>query len=1082
MTAMIQENPMKLPELKIKDAIQVGILQEPSLVLSASAGSGKTFSLVTFILGFLGQGSARPHELMAMSYTNDSASDLKDRIIRPLEKIATLSEKAWIPLLEPLRSDDWKVWDDACQAHKIDTEFAYAARQWKSSEGIMPSWTQSPRDARNYWVSIRREAELLPVSTIHGAALGIIGLSEKGIIEITHPKLTRLFKSVCRSTWKSLPEGLGEEMLSVMGHDWSRLAQIYDSFMDGQGNWRETWPPLASLETTAQRLIKEFNALVVEPLRLAKLTNAGAPYKNFKNIQYQLHPVPEITKGRAAIKQVARWNHLFFNKEESIKSHFVNDRPDLDSFVQGLRDYTDLLEQHVAQGLEKALIVFGKRKSQYHWMTYGDIVRQTCLYLSKNPLPVPPKLLLIDEYQDANPVQDTFLTYLRPDRLIVVGDTKQAIYSFRGGDSTLLRKKIQQAPEGQAYSLLTNYRSQAPIVELANFVVRSLFPKILPNYEIFDEDQRAKHPDHYQGATLGITLVKPEKNQGYDLTSAFPWITALAREEGWQQAGFGPAKDKVKPTRALLIARRTNVHKLMRHLRERGIEAMLRTNEGRLESPGVRLMNALLGFFAEPGEPRHLFVLLRSPWVGMTDQDLFKAARLCQEKECTQGLERLHYLIEQPSTYSKGLLWLASLEGHTTARLLSEGLMRQPGVLELINALQVYGRLEAERARRNLEEWMTATGELSDSPAVAYFQIQENYQASNKGDALLDEASIDLIVSTIHQSKGLEFDSVILPLFGTPPNRVPKGSLYSLNEDHVFKTGWSLGTLNGSQLRSIKSQTRAKELEDSTNLFYVAITRAKSRVMLIQKARVKTKNEWDGVPENRWVMPWHLNEEKARSNDWAVLGTEIREGISDIKIYDDHTPLTVDPVPSGFIPIAESSPHHPSRVDHGEKVFHESTTEEDRARRQGLALHELVRELLLIAPDARSTWLQPYRSIPFFEDVIPQAVRCIQKLEQQGWLSLPRRTEYPLEGTAVSLETGFADLVMWEPDRANPKRVIVVDYKRSIPDFKLDDYRKQVGRYMFRLQILHPEAQIEGYLYNVLTDTLESVPFADLDI
>ena len=1076
---------MKLPELKLKDAFQVGTLQEPSLVLSASAGSGKTFSLVTFILGFLGQGSARPHELMAMSYTNDSASDLKDRIIRPLEKIATLSERAWLPLLEPLRSDDWKAWDAACQVHEIDTEFAYAARQWKSSEGVWPAWTQSPRDARNYWVSIRREAQLLPVTTIHGAALGIIGLPEKGIIEITHPKLTRLLKSVCRTTWKSLPEGLGEEMLSAVGHDWSRLAQIYDSFMDGQGNWRETWPPLGSLETTAQRLVKDFNALVVEPQRLAKLTKAGAPHQHFQNILTHLRPVPATTKGRAAIKQIARWNDLFFNDEESIKSYFTDDRPDLDDFVQALRDYTDLLEQHVAQGLEKALMVFGKRKSQYHWMTYGDIVRQTCQYLSKNPLPTPPKLLLIDEYQDANPVQDTFLTYLRPDRLIVVGDTKQAIYSFRGGDSTLLRNKIQQAPEGQAYSLLTNFRSRAPIVGLANFVVRSLFPKILPNYEIFDEDQRAEHLDHQQGATLGITLVKPEKNQGYDLTSAFPWITALAREEGWRQAGFGPTVDKAKPTRALLIARRTNVHKLMRHLRERGIEAMLRTNEGRLESPGVRLMNALLGFFAEPGEPRHLFVLLRSPWIGMTDQDLFKAARLCQEKEFTQGLERLHYLIEQPSTYSEGLLWLASLEGHTTARLLSEGLMRQPGVLELINALQVFGRLEAERARRNLEEWMTATRELSDSPSVAYFQIQENYQASNKGDALLDEASVDLIVSTIHQSKGLEFDSVILPLFGTPPNRVPKGSLYSLNEDQAFKTGWSLGKLNGSQLRSVKSQTRAKELEDSTNLFYVAITRAKSRVMLIQKARVKNKKEWDGVPENRWEMPWHLNEErkkkKARSNDWAVLGTEIREGIPDVSIYDDHTPLAVDPVPSGFVPIDESSPHHPSRVDPSEKVFHESTPEEDRARRQGLALHELVRELLLVPPSARAAWLQPYRSIPFYEDVIPQAERCLQKLHEQGWLSLPRRTEYPLEGTAVSLETGFADLVMWEPDRANPKRVIVVDYKRSIPDFKLDDYRKQVGRYMLRLQTLHPEAQIDGYLYNVLTDTLESVPSVHFD-
>ncbi|MFM8234666.1 MAG: UvrD-helicase domain-containing protein [Holophagaceae bacterium] len=1074
---------MKLPELKLNEAMEGGILQEPFLVLSASAGSGKTFSLVTFILGFLGQGSARPHELMAMSYTNDSASDLKDRIIRPLEKIATLSEASWTSLLPLLVSGDWKAWDQACKILELDTEFVYAARQWTSREGSKPAWSQSARDARHYWVSIRREAQLLSVTTIHGAALGIIGLPEKGIIEITHPKLTRLLKSVCRTTWKSLPEGLGEEMLSAVNHDWSRLAQIYDSFMDGQGQWRDRWPSLASLEMTGQKLINDFNQLVVEPKRLAKLTSAGVPHANFQKILSRLRPVAVAPQGRAALKQIARWNDLFFNKEEVVKSYFAQDHPELDDFIQNLRAYMDLLEQHVAQGLEKALMAFGKRKAHYHWMTYGDIVRQTCEYLSKNPLPVPPKLLLIDEYQDANPVQDTFLTYLCPERLIVVGDTKQAIYSFRGGDSTLLRNKIQQAPPGQAYSLLTNYRSRAPIVGLANFIVRNLFPRILPNYRNFDDDQRAAHPDHLQGTTLGMTLVKPEKNQGYDLTPAFDWITALAREEGWQEAGFGPTADKVKPTRALLIARRTNVHKLMRHLRERGIEAMLRTNEGRLESPGVRLMNALLGFFAEPGEPRHLFTLLRSPWIGMTDHDLLQAARLCQEQGHTQGLQRLHYLIEQPSTYSEGLLWLASLEGHTTAHLLSEGLMRHPGVLELINALQVFGRLEAERARRNLEEWMTATRELSDAPAVAYFQIQETYLASDKGDALLDEASVDLIVSTIHQSKGLEFDSVILPLFGTPPNRIPKGSLYSLNDDRVFKTGWSLGTLNGSQLRSVKSQTRTKELEDSTNLFYVAITRAKSRVMLIQKARVKSNKEWDGVPEHRWELPWRLHEQrgsrKARSNDWAVLGTEIREGVSDVTIFDDHAPLNVPLVPAGFVPPAEPSPDHPSTVDYGEKVFHESTPEEDRARRQGLALHELVRELLLVSPEARSAWLLPYRSIPFYDDILPQAERCLQKLHDQGWLQFPRRTEYPLEGTAVSLETGFADLVMWDADRIHPQRVIVVDYKRSIPDSKREDYREQVRRYMHGLHMLHPQAQIEGYLYHALTDALERVVHTD---
>ncbi|MFM8429622.1 MAG: UvrD-helicase domain-containing protein, partial [Holophagaceae bacterium] len=136
-----------------------------------------------------------------------------------------------------------------------------------------------------------------------------------------------------------------------------------------------------------------------------------------------MRPIPEETTGRAVLKQIARWNDLFFNDKELIKDYFAEDYPDLDAFILALRDFTNLLEQHVAKGLEKALIKFGEKKSRYHWMTYGDIVRQACQYLSKNPLSTPPKLLLIDEYQDANPVQDAFLTLLDPDRMIVVGDT-----------------------------------------------------------------------------------------------------------------------------------------------------------------------------------------------------------------------------------------------------------------------------------------------------------------------------------------------------------------------------------------------------------------------------------------------------------------------------------------------------------------------------------------------------------------------------------------------------------------------------------------------------------------------------------
>ena len=90
-----------------------------------------------------------------------------------------------------------------------------------------------------------------------------------------------------------------------------------------------------------------------------------------------------------------------------------------------------------------------------------------------------PKLLLVDEYQDTSKVQDAFLEALGAERMVRVGDVKQAIYGFRGGDPDLLRDRLAAAGEG-AFRLASNFRSTPEIVTLANTYVDQVWPQLDP--------------------------------------------------------------------------------------------------------------------------------------------------------------------------------------------------------------------------------------------------------------------------------------------------------------------------------------------------------------------------------------------------------------------------------------------------------------------------------------------------------------------------------------------------------------------------------------------------------------------------
>jgi ATP-dependent exoDNAse (exonuclease V) beta subunit len=658
----------------------------------------------------------------------------------------------------------------------------------------------------------------------------------------------------------------------------------------------------------------------------------------------------------------------------------------------------------------------------------------------------------VDEYQDINPVQEAFLEALKAPRRILVGDPKQAIYGFRGGVPELLRKKLQSASErGEAYRLSFNHRSCAAVVELANTFVRDVVPRLDP--AVADPGgEQAHHGEHSSGLRVTMAAIPSSKKQGGDLPAAASWIACLAQEMGWRAAGFEAQREsdsasspQTNRRRALLLSRRTGLPALRRALQAAHIEPLVQSRDGFWESPGVRLMMALLETVARPEARVPLFAVLRSPWVGATDRELL-----------TYALEEQ---TEVPSTIVEGLSWISALRTMSTQALLATAIAR-PGLLEFLASIKVHGALEPIRARRNLDHFLGWIPALPAVPSLAWSFLKQRRDAKDPGDAPAEDTAADLIVQTIHGAKGLEYDDVILPMLADRVKGVRKGTVrHRPGRPGELWIGWKLGQASGPVLRELKYEEERRTFREGLNLLYVGLTRAKDRMALLQQWPTDQEGHADEP------SPASSRQKEGKLVCWNHVATELSNTHKDLQHLGDPPSLpkretrraSVHPLPPVKIPIPLLPAAPPEDASSPERVH------------KGIQIHALIREVLVRqAQDASQarTYLSAHPLLRHWPEAKGMVERLLEELETRGWLSLPRRTELELECAGHGGGTGRADLVIWSPDRKRPEKIMVVDFKlsASFSDEILALHQEQVGAYVAALSALYHLALVEAWV------------------
>lgn len=501
------------------------------------------------------------------------------------------------------------------------------------------------------------------------------------------------------------------------------------------------------------------------------------------------------------------------------------------------------------------------------WMTFDDLILWPIGLLRDHP---PAAALcrdeyrhvVVDEFQDVNAAQIGLLRLLCPPGsrrgagpdLCVVGDDDQSIYEFRGADDlAFLRfeKTWGTTPE-QRVALTQNYRSQRPIISVANAIMARAEHRFAPDKVV--ELPEGKH-DQPPATGAGVECVSLDDD--YQAGEVIAAMILADRQANPQHPWSNHA----------VIARgHIDLDRIGSALQMEGIPVRRSRGQSALDDRGVKDVLRWIELLVHPASDATAtfaiqWLLTRPPYLLPPDQvnDWVQAYKAGVSRAKIGGenvqLGLLDWLVEHHGS-DRG-------PGHSVIRLatLASELRRvatqstaETAVFEIIKRSDVaHAELlpAKERARRighlaEIVRFVRSRIDALDPPADlvafwSYYQdLSEEEQAftssaADRVDGLGengDEPPPAVTLLTAHSAKGLEFDTVFVPRV-----RAPHGYPNSRVDEEEGLPEHLLDRMGDS--RSAKDRRAAEE----RRLFYVAATRAERRlVMLAAKRKSRTKN------------------------------------------------------------------------------------------------------------------------------------------------------------------------------------------------------------------------------------------------
>jgi ATP-dependent helicase/nuclease subunit A len=458
--------------------------------------------------------------------------------------------------------------------------------------------------------------------------------------------------------------------------------------------------------------------------------------------------------------------------------------------------------------------------------------------------------ILVDEFQDTDPLQGELLLYLSeapgrsartwrdvvpaPGRLFVVGDPKQSIYRFRGADIAAYEGFIGRLREGGALAcdLAANFRSVPELIRSVNSVFSRVMraePGVQPGYKGI---LAAKEEMPGAGVQV-VSVIDPsgEADAALCQRTEAAWVAGRILSEPGR-----PLKDF-----AVLLRSSSALPAFLDAFKRAGIPYAVEIERHFYGAPEVGDLLNLLRALDDPDDRIAVTGLLRSPLAALSDNGLLSLARA----------GALSYLKDPPARALPEDEHRAAARLFVTLRALRVRAGRVP-LGELVAAALAETRLPELAARAyhgqqtvsNLLKLQRLAAEASESRGATLkdfvAEVQESARESRReGESPLADERLEAVrIMSVHKSKGLEFPVVFVANLSARPAAGDKAA--ARPDWATGRTALRVGSAASAAAALADAREKRMERRESVRLLYVAMTRAKERLILLGREKAET--------------------------------------------------------------------------------------------------------------------------------------------------------------------------------------------------------------------------------------------------
>lgn len=400
--------------------------------------------------------------------------------------------------------------------------------------------------------------------------------------------------------------------------------------------------------------------------------------------------------------------------------------------------------------------------------------------------------ILVDEYQDTNFAQYYIVKKLaqQHQNICVVGDDAQSIYAFRGARIENILNFKNDYPQHALFKLEENYRSTQMIVNAANSVIaknKGQIPK-----QVFSNNE--------EGEPIKIVELNTDHEEGYQIASEIMHIS-LSHQV---------------PYHRFAVLYRTNSQSRIfeESFRKKNIPYRIYGSMSFYQRKEIKDLLAYLRLIENPRDDEALKRIINYPARGIGDTTLEKI-----EQAASLHQVSMWEVIQQPSAYElqlaantnakisgfKGLIdEFRNFASTNDAYEVASEVLQKSGMLAELKSDTSYeniSRLEnIEELLNSIKDFVEQNKRDNVNPTLAEYLGTVSLLTDADTDDDDDKNKVSLM--TVHAAKGLEFDYIFIAGM----------------EEGLFPSNMLLG--------------RDEEIEEERRLFYVALTRAKKRVMI----------------------------------------------------------------------------------------------------------------------------------------------------------------------------------------------------------------------------------------------------------